>query len=115
VYASKAVRGRLFQTDKPVPCAADPDTFFNPRTQRRAAAQCAACPFRGRCGYNGVAVGATHGIWGGLIFPGDHPAKLAPIYARLREQFNQRRRAELGYDPTTPPPAADATHQWHVA
>jgi WhiB family transcriptional regulator, redox-sensing transcriptional regulator len=91
-----SIRGRLFQTHEPVPCAADPDKFFNPRTQRRAVDWCDACPFRARCGYNAVATGATHGIWGGIIFPGDYPAKLAPIYARLLEQFNHRREQEFG-------------------
>ncbi|HEX3732348.1 MAG TPA: WhiB family transcriptional regulator [Mycobacteriales bacterium] len=95
-----SIRGRLFQTHEPVPCAADPDKFFDPRTQRRAVDRCGACPFRGRCGYNAVVTGATHGIWGGVIFPGDYPGKLAPIYARLLEQFNQRCRAELGSDRT---------------
>jgi WhiB family redox-sensing transcriptional regulator len=91
-----SVRGRLFQTNEPVPCSADPDKFFDPRTQRRAVGRCDACQFRGRCGYNAVVTGATHGIWGGIIFPGDYPAKLAPIYARLLEQFNQRRDQEFG-------------------
>jgi hypothetical protein len=30
------------------------------------------------------------------MLPGDYPAKLAPIYTQLREQFDQRRRQELG-------------------
>ncbi len=95
---------RLFYTDQPTPCAANPDLFFNPHAQRRAITQCNGCPFRGRCGYNAVAVGATHGIWGGIMLPGDYPHKLAPIYAQLREQFDQRRPAELGHTPTTPLP-----------
>jgi WhiB family redox-sensing transcriptional regulator len=95
---------RLFYTDQPTPCAANPDLFFNPHAQRRAITQCNACPFRGRCSYNAVAVGATHGIWGGIVLPGNYPHKLAPIYAQLREQFDQRRPAELGHTPTTPLP-----------
>src|SRR5271166_5150156 len=95
---------RLFYTDQPTPCADDPELFFNARAHRRVIAQCQTCPFRGRCGYNAVAVGATHGIWGGIMLPGDYPHKLAPIYTQLREQFNQRRPAELGHTPTTPLP-----------
>lgn len=67
-----------------------------PHAQHRAAALCQTCSFRGRCGYNAIAVGATHGTWGGITLPGDYPAKLAPIYTHLAEQFQQRRRAEIG-------------------
>jgi hypothetical protein len=109
LHTSLAVHGRLYQTDEPLPCADNPDAFFNPRTQRRAAIQCSACSFRGRCGYNAVTSGATHGIWGGVIFPGNYPEKLASIYSRLSEQFNQRSQAELGYHLTIPHPAADTS------
>jgi hypothetical protein len=84
---------RLFYTDQPTPCADDPELFFNARAHRLAIVQCRTCPFRGRCGYNAVAVGATHGIWGGIMFPGDYPSKLAPIYAR----------ASRAIQPTTKP------------
>lgn len=87
---------RLFVTDQPTSCTDDPELFFDPRAQHRAAALCQTCPFRGRCGYNAIAVGATHGIWGGIMLPGDYPAKLAPIYTQLREQFEQRRDNEIG-------------------
>lgn len=100
---------RLFYTDQPTPCVDDPEAFFNASAHRRAAAQCGTCPFRGRCGYNAVAVGATHGVWGGMILPGNYPSKLAPIYAQLREQFNQRSRRELGHIPIFSPfPNSDA-------
>lgn len=102
---------RLFKTDEPLACVDDPELFFNPRLKRRAIAQCAECPFRGRCGYNAVATGATHGIWGGVILPGDYPRQLAPVYARLRKQFDERRRQELGEAPVPPLPDIDVTHQ----
>lgn len=95
---------RLFVTDQPTPCADDPELFFNPRAQRRAAALCQTCPFLGRCGYNAVTVGATHGIWGGIMLPGDYPAKLAPIYTHLVDQFQQRRHAEISTMTTDLPP-----------
>ncbi|MBY0441359.1 MAG: WhiB family transcriptional regulator [Mycobacteriaceae bacterium] len=97
--------GRLFHTDHDLPCSKDPELFFNPHQKRRAIAQCAHCPFRGRCGYNAVATGATHGIWGGVILPGDYPKQLRLIYARLAKQFEQRRHIELGHAPTAPLPA----------
>ena len=98
---------RLFHTNHDLPCHEDPDLFFNPRKKQIAISRCGDCPFRGRCGYNAVATGATHGIWGGVILPGDYPSKLAPVYARLVAQFEQRRRVELGDIPVTPlPPAA---------
>jgi WhiB family redox-sensing transcriptional regulator len=109
LHTSLAVHGRLFQTDEHLPCAADPDALFNPRTQRRAATQCSACAFRGRCGYNAITSGATHGIWGGVIFPGNHPSKLLAIYNRLSEQFNQLSQAELGYHLATPQSDADTS------
>jgi WhiB family transcriptional regulator, redox-sensing transcriptional regulator len=96
---------RLYYTEQPNPCADDPELFFDARAHRRAIAQCRTCPFRGRCGYNAVALGATHGVWGGIMLPGDYPHKLAPIYIQLREQFSQRRDQELR-DTNTSPTAA---------
>ncbi|WP_101953371.1 WhiB family transcriptional regulator [Mycobacterium intracellulare] len=87
---------RLFQTSQHLACQEDPELFFNPRTKHRAIKRCNDCPFRGRCGYNAVATGATHGIWGGVILPGAQPKALRPVYARLAAQFEQRRRTELG-------------------
>ena len=108
-FASFQMRAqvRLFHTSSDLACFEDPDLFFDPRQKRRAIAQCADCPFRGRCSYNAVAVGATHGIWGGVILPGDYPALLKPIYARLAEQFEQRRIAELGDVAVASLPEAD--------
>lgn len=73
-----------------------PRVVLQPRTKHRAIKRCNDCPFRGRCGYNAVATGATHGIWGGVILPGAQPKALKPVYARLAAQFEQRRRTELG-------------------
>ncbi|MGE2817916.1 WhiB family transcriptional regulator [Mycobacterium heidelbergense] len=87
---------RLFQTSQDLACQEDPELFFNPRTKHRAIRRCAECPFRGRCGYNAVATGATHGVWGGVILPGAKPKELRPIYAHLAAQFEQRRQTELG-------------------
>ncbi|GAB4663648.1 WhiB family transcriptional regulator [Mycobacterium avium] len=97
-FASFQMRAevRLFQTNQALACREDPEMFFNPRTKHRAIKRCNECPFRGRCGYNAVATGATHGIWGGVMLPGCFPQELKPIYARLAEQFEQRRQAELG-------------------
>jgi WhiB family transcriptional regulator, redox-sensing transcriptional regulator len=97
-YASFRMRAevRLFNTSRGLACEKDPELFFNPRKKRFAIAQCADCPFRGRCSYNAVASGATHGIWGGVIFPGDYPQQLKPIYAQLAKQFEQRRDEEVG-------------------
>jgi WhiB family transcriptional regulator, redox-sensing transcriptional regulator len=61
-----------------------------------------------------VATGATHGIWGGVILPGDYPQQLQPVYARLAAQFEQRRHIELGDIPVAPLPALvdeDTTEQ----
>lgn len=96
--------GRLFHTNQDLPCSKNPDLFFDPHQKRRAIAQCAHCPFRGRCGYNAVATGATHGIWGGIILPGDYPKQLRRVYAQLAAQFEQRRSAELGKAPAAPLP-----------
>jgi WhiB family transcriptional regulator, redox-sensing transcriptional regulator len=98
---------RLFHTSHDLPCHEDPELFFNPHKKQIAISRCGDCPFRGRCGYNAVATGATHGIWGGVILPGDYPSKLAPIYARLAAQFEQRRRVELGDIPVAPLPLPD--------
>jgi WhiB family transcriptional regulator, redox-sensing transcriptional regulator len=95
---------RIFQTCDDLPCNEDPDLFFDPRRRNRAIARCAGCPFRGRCAYNAVATRATHGIWGGVMLPGHYPNLLKPIYARLAEQFQQRRRIELGDAPVAPLP-----------
>ncbi|SOJ57065.1 Transcriptional regulator WhiB [Mycobacterium simulans] len=97
-FASFQMRAdvRLFQTSQALACQDDPELFFNPRAKHRAIKRCTECPFRGRCGYNAVATGATHGIWGGVILPGDFPQELKPIYAHLAAQFEQRRQAELG-------------------
>ena len=108
-FASFQMRAqvRLFHTSSDLACFEDPDLFFDPRQKRRAIAQCAECPFRGRCSYNAVATGATHGIWGGVILPGDYPRQLKPVYARLADQFEQRRRVELGDIPVAPLPDPD--------
>ena len=97
-FASFQMRAdvRLFQTSQDLACQEDPELFFNPRTKHRAIKRCAECPFRGRCGYNAVATGATHGVWGGVILPGAQPKALKPVYARLAAQFEQRRQTELG-------------------
>lgn len=87
---------RLFHTEQDLPCREDPELFFNPNRKARAISRCKECPFRGRCGYNAVATGATHGIWGGVILPGLYPPQLRIIYARLSEQFEQRRHSEIG-------------------
>jgi WhiB family transcriptional regulator, redox-sensing transcriptional regulator len=108
-FASFQMRAqvRLFHTSHDLACFEDPDLFFDPRQKRRAIAQCADCPFRGRCSYNAVAMGATHGIWGGVILPGDYPQQLKAVYARLAAQFEQRRHTELGDIPVAPLPALD--------
>ncbi len=87
---------RLFHTNQDLPCRQDPELFFDARRRHRAIKRCAPCPFRGRCGYNAVATGATHGVWGGVILPGDYPQELKPLYAHLAAQFEQRRQAEIG-------------------
>jgi WhiB family transcriptional regulator, redox-sensing transcriptional regulator len=98
---------RLFHTNQDLACREDPDLFFDPDRKRTATTHCADCPFRGRCGYNAVAMGATHGIWGGVNLPGDIPNRLRPVYARLAAQFEQRRHLELGDAPVAPLPDAD--------
>ena len=107
LHALFSVNGRLFETDEDTPCRVSTagDLWFSPfRDRERAARQCLQCPFLGRCGYNAVASRATHGVWGGEILPGDKPAELEPIYARLLAQFEERRLAELGDAPAPPVP-----------
>ena len=108
-FASFQMRAdvRLFHTNRQLACHEDPELFFNPRKWRTAVKKCADCPFRGRCGYNAVAMGATHGVWGGVILPGDYPQQLRAVYARLAAQFEERRRAELGDVPVAPLPDPD--------
>jgi WhiB family transcriptional regulator, redox-sensing transcriptional regulator len=98
---------RLFHTNQDLACREDPEAFFGPRQRPTAVGRCAECPFRGRCGYNAVAMGATHGIWGGVMLPGDYPSRLKPVYARLSEQLKQRRLVELGDVPVAPLPELD--------
>lgn len=98
---------RLFHTDEQLACQQDPDLFFDSETKREARMFCADCPFRGRCGYNAVAMGATHGVWGGINLPGDIPNRLRPVYARLAAQFDERRRVELGDVSVAPLPDDD--------
>ena len=101
---------RLFNTNHDVACRHDPELFFDARRRHRAIKQCTECPFRGRCGYNAVATGATHGVWGGVILPGDYPQELKPLYAFLADQFERRRRIEIGDVPVAPlPELADNT------
>ncbi|BBC69035.1 WhiB family transcriptional regulator (plasmid) [Mycobacterium marinum] len=95
---------RLFNTSQSLACQQDPELFFNARKRHRAIKRCADCPFRGRCGYNAVATGATHGVWGGLILPGDYPKELKPLYGFLAAQFEQRRQAEIGNAHVAPLP-----------
>ncbi|MDM3908818.1 WhiB family transcriptional regulator [Mycobacterium intracellulare] len=97
-FASFQMRAdvRLFNTNHDLACRQDPELFFDARRHHRAIKQCGECPFRGRCGYNAVATGATHGVWGGVILPGDYPQQLKPLYAHLAAQFEQRRQAEIG-------------------
>lgn len=100
-FASFQMRAqvRLFHTSQELACQRDPELFFDARRRHRAIKRCNECPFRGRCGYNAVATGATHGIWGGVMLPGDFPQELKPLYARLVAQFEQRRHTELGDAP----------------
>lgn len=87
---------RLFHTEQDLACREEPELFFNQNRRSRAVARCAECPFRGRCSYNAVASGATHGIWGGMSLPGLYPTQLAVVYKRLAEQFEARRSGEIG-------------------
>jgi WhiB family transcriptional regulator, redox-sensing transcriptional regulator len=97
---------RLFHTSQPTPCTTNPDLFDNPRRRTEAAAQCSSCHFQGRCSYNALATGATHGIWGGIKLPGNYPKQLPPIYAKLRDQFERRRHIEPGAGSVALPPLA---------
>lgn len=105
---------RLFETDEPRPCTVtkpgpDNDLWFSTnRSRNRAAKLCRRCPFIGRCGFNAVASRATHGVWGGVVFPGDHTHKLERIYVELLDQFERRRPIELGHAPlpAVPDPVA---------
>ena len=56
---------------------------------------------RGRCAYNAVASGATHGVWAGIELPGDRPKRLAAYYALLLAKFEERRAEEIGEQPVT--------------
>jgi WhiB family transcriptional regulator, redox-sensing transcriptional regulator len=91
---------RLYRTDEPTPCSdslGHGDLWFSPFKDRiHAVRACQSCPFIGRCGYNAVAVRATHGVWGGITLPGGSPERLEPIYRQLLQQFEQRRSFELG-------------------
>jgi WhiB family transcriptional regulator, redox-sensing transcriptional regulator len=91
---------RLYRTDEPTACSDSlgyGDLWFSPFKDRiHAVRACQSCPFIGRCGYNAVAVRATHGVWGGVALPGDYPDLLTPLYRQLLEQFEHRRSVELG-------------------
>jgi len=102
------IDGRLFETEAATPCRVntDGDLWFSPfRDKIQAARQCRLCPFLGRCGYNAVASRATHGVWGGQVLPGDKPAELEPVYARLLAQFEARHAIELGDAPAPAMPS----------
>jgi len=96
------VMRRLFVTEH-TPCTdsarGGPSGLPAHRDCERAARQCRRCPFLGRCGNNAVISRTTHGVWGGTVLPGDKPAELEPIYARLLEQFEQRIPIELADTP----------------
>ncbi|ASL12313.1 Transcription factor WhiB (plasmid) [Mycobacterium intracellulare subsp. chimaera] len=105
---------RLFHTNQDLACRQDPELFFDARRRHRAIKRCAECPFLGRCGYNAVATGATHGVWGGVILPGDYPQDLKPVYAFLAAQFERRRHAEIGDIAVAPlPQPAEHTETHH--
>lgn len=102
-------KAELFRPAQPPPCSeselwvAEGDAWFHDgryaRTVREAAIEvCADCPFRGRCAYNAVASGATHGVWAGIELPGDRPKRLAAYYALLLAKFEERRAEEIGRD-----------------
>ena len=115
-----AVDGRLFETTAATPCrinyGSGHDLWFSRfRDRERAAKQCMACPFVGRCGYNAVASRATHGVWGGQVLPGDFPGLLEPIYERLLQQFETRRAVELGDAPAPALPGVDARRRQRAA
>ena len=105
-------KAELFRPAQPPPCSeselwvAEGDAWFHDgryaRTIREAAIEvCADCPFRGRCAYNAVASGATHGVWAGIELPGDRPKRLAAYYALLLAKFEERRAEEIGEQPVT--------------
>ena len=82
-------RVKLFVSDEPTPCQSvdqdDIEMWFGNEIGGRdlAVMACQACPFRGRCSYNAVAVRATHGIWGGI-------------------ELEERRQVEVGDVPVEP-------------
>ena len=90
----------LFFPEEPTPCQdakRGSDWFGEKRGEReRAMKACGECPFRGRCAYNAVGAGATHGVWGGIELPGDRPMLLQTAYARLLSRFEERRAIEVG-------------------
>ena len=103
--------GRVYRTDLLTPCAeglSRGDLWFSPfRDRVHAIRACHTCPFRGRCGYNAVAVRATYGVWGGVALPGDYPDRLEAVYRQLLEQFERRRPVELPNLPAPPMPDAN--------
>ncbi|MBZ4613586.1 WhiB family transcriptional regulator [Mycobacterium avium subsp. hominissuis] len=111
--------GRLFHTSELTPCSGshrNGDLWFSPFKDRiHAVRACQACPFIGRCGYNAVAVRATHGVWGGITLPGDYPERLEPLYRELLQQFERRRAAELGGLAVVMRPSADARRRVNSA
>jgi WhiB family redox-sensing transcriptional regulator len=113
-----APRARLFVFDEPTPCQsedaddrelwfADPTRPGGVQERELAVMACQACPFRGRCAYNAVAVRATHGVWAGVELPGDKARLLTVAYARLLRQFEERRQVEIGSAPVDPLTAED--------
>lgn len=108
---------REYIPDEPTPChadRADPEAWFNYRRNRAAIHACAPCPFIGRCGWNAVAAGATHGVWAGVQLPGDYPTELALVYRKLLDQFDRRRAIELGNAPVHYPDIAEITRRSSV-
>lgn len=109
-YQPPPITVRLFDSEGlKLPCSERAELFFDPRASKKTKRWCASCPFLGRCSYNAVAAGATHGIWGGIVLPGSYPGRLQPVYARLAAQFEQRRIREIGDVAVAPLPNLEPT------
>lgn len=77
IAATQSARDGLCRYD-------DPDLWFSTAARTRAIAICANCPVAAACGQAALDLGASDGVWAGVVLPGNRT--LAPL-ARARERL----------------------------
>lgn len=88
-----------------LPCAADPDRWFDENQRTYALIGCLQCPARRWCAQEALRAQAAWGMWAGVWLDGSHPAQAAHLAALADETTAPARADHRGPGRCRPAPA----------